>query len=145
MPEFDPSLIGRVFRTVTPVRITAQMITDFCAVMGDQNPLYAHHGAGAANAAAQIAPPAIAAAFRALEDIFHQIPDDKPRLAAGMDVEFIEPIRAGDAISVASQLAETYKKTGRSGPMTFFVIRSTVTNQNDRVVARIEHRFTYRG
>jgi acyl dehydratase len=61
-----------------------------------------------------------------------------------MDVEFIEPIRAGDAITVASQLAETYQKTGRSGAMTFFVIRSTLTNQQGGTVARIDHRFTYR-
>ena len=145
MSEFDPSLIGRIFKTVTPVRITSQMIADFCAVMGDRIPRYDHEGAADGAANATIAPPAFAAAFRALEDIFLQLPDDKPRLAAGMDIEFVEPIRAGDAISLASQLAETYKKTGRSGSMTFFVIRSTLTNQNDHVVARIEHRFTYRG
>jgi acyl dehydratase len=141
MVVVDPSLIGRVFRTVTPVRITAEMIEGFCAVMGERNPRYLD---GLDDSGSRAAPPAFAAAFRALEDIFQLIPGDRPRLAAGMDVEFIEPIRVGDAITVASELAETYSKTGRSGAMTFIVIRSTLTNQRGAVTARIEHRFTYR-
>ncbi|HJT45114.1 MAG TPA: MaoC family dehydratase N-terminal domain-containing protein, partial [Chthoniobacterales bacterium] len=85
------------------------------------------------------------ATFRALEDIFDYLPHHVPRLAAGMDVEFEQPIRAGDLISISSKLAETYTKTGRSGVLTFFVIRSILTNQRREVVARIDHRFTYRG
>ncbi len=146
MVDFDRSLLGRVFKTATPVRITAEMIANFCAVIGDTTPFYTNPArADDGNGGAPVAPPAFAAAFRALEDIFDHLPKDVPRLAAGMDVEFVESIRAGDAISVTSQLAETYRKTGRSGPMTFFVIRSTLTNQHRGVVARIDHRFAYRG
>jgi acyl dehydratase len=145
MIDFDRSLIGRVFKTANPVRITAEMIVGFCAVMADTNLRYANRGvADGKKCSPLMAPPAFAAAFRALEDIFDHLPKNVPRLAAGMDVEFIEPIQAGDAITVASQLAETYQKTGRSGPMTFFVIRSTLTNQHGGTVARIDHRFTYR-
>jgi len=118
------------------------MIASFCAMMGETNPIYIDP---LAPQAALIAPPAFVATFRALEDIFDHLPKHVPRLAAGMDVEFVEPIRAGDAISISSRLAETYTKTGRSGVMTFFVIRSMLTNQRGGVVARIDHRFTYRG
>jgi hypothetical protein len=143
MIEFDRSLIGRVFKTAKPVRITAEMIESFCAVMDDAH--YAGRAGGDGEKGdVMLAPPALAAAFRALEDIFDHLPKNVPRLAAGMDVEFVEPIRAGDAITVESQLAETYEKTGRSGPMSFFVIRSTLTNQHNDTVARIDHRFTYR-
>ncbi len=142
MVDFDRSLLGRVFQTTSPVQITAEMIASFCAMMGETNPIYIDP---LAPQAAPIAPPAFVATFRALEDIFDHLPQHVPRLAAGMDVEFVEPIRAGDAISISSRLAETYTKTGRSGVMTFFVIRSMLTNQRGGVVARIDHRFTYRG
>ena len=146
MIDFDRSLLGRVFQTTSPVRITAEMIASFCAMMGDANQVYGHQvETDRESGTPAIAPPAFAASFRALEDIFDHLPHHVPRLAAGMDVEFVEPIRAGDAISITSQLAETYSKTGRSGAMTFFVIRSTLTNQEGGVIARIDHRFTYRG
>jgi acyl dehydratase len=143
MVDFDRSLLGRMFETATPVKISAEMIASFCAMMGETNPVYTCPLN--AKQDAPMAPPAFVATFRALEDIFDYLPQHIPRLAAGMDIEFVEPIRAGDAISITSQLAETYTKTGRSGAMTFFLIRSTLTNQNGGVVARIDHRFTYRG
>ena len=140
MVDFDRSLLGRQFETATPVEITAEMIGSFCFMMGETNPVYVNSREGS-----RVAPPAFVATFRALEDIFDYLPKNVPRLAAGMDIEFGQPIRAGDAISISSQLAETYTKTGRSGAMTFFVIRSTLTNQRGGIVARIDHRFTYRG
>jgi acyl dehydratase len=143
MVDFDRSLLGRLFETHTPVEITMEMIASFRAMMGETNPVYTN--LLDAEQDARIAPPAFAATFRALEDIFDYLPKHVPRLAAGMDVDFVQPIRAGDAISISSKLAETYTKTGRSGMMTFFVIRSTLTNQRGGVVARIDHRFTYRG
>src|SRR5579872_6535886 len=143
MVDFDRSLLGRRFETDSPVAITAEMIESFCAILGETNPLYTN--LPQAEAESTIAPPAFVATFRALEDIFDYLPKHVPRLAAGMDIEFAEPIRAGDAISISSELADSYTKTGRSGVMTFFVIRSTLTNQRGGIVARIDHRFTYRG
>lgn len=143
MVDFDRSLLGRRFETTRPVEITAEMIASFCALMGETNAIYTNLLDTERNV--PIAPPAFVASFRALEDIFDYLPKHVPRLAAGMDVEFVQPIRASDAISISSELSETYTKTGRSGVMTFFVIRSILTNQRGGVVARIDHRFTYRG
>jgi acyl dehydratase len=143
MVDFDRSLVGRVFETASPVEITAEMIAAFCVMMGETNPAYTD--SFPVEDQGPFAPPAFVATFRALEDIFDYLPKHVPRLAAGMDIEFVQPIRAGDAISISSKLAESYTKTGRSGMMTFFVIRSTLTNQRGGVVARIDHRFTYRG
>lgn len=140
MIDFDRSLLGREFETSAPVEITAQMIVRFRSLMGETNPAVSDIEENR-----PIAPPGFVASFRALEDIFEYLPKDVPRLAAGMDVEFGEPIKAGDAISIRSKLAETYTKTGRSGTMTFFVIRSILTNQHGDLVAQIDHRFTYRG
>jgi N-terminal half of MaoC dehydratase len=143
MVDFDRSLLGRVFETAGPVEITSEMILSFCTLMGETNPRYTNSSDD--DQSTPVAPPAFVASFRALEDIFDYLPKHVPRLAAGMDVEFAEPIRAGDAISISSRLAESYVKTGRSGQMTFFVIRSTLTNQHGGTVARIDHRFAYRG
>ena len=143
MVDFDRSLLGRLFKTTSPVEITAEMIASFRAMMGETNSVYTN--SLQAETGSSIAPPAFVATFRALEDIFDYLPKHVPRLAAGMDVEFVESIKAGDAISISSELADSYTKTGRSGMMTFFVIRSTLTNQRGGIVARIDHRFTYRG
>jgi acyl dehydratase len=142
MVDFDRSLLGRLFETARPVEITAEMIAQFCTMIGETKP---NPDTLDADQNQSIAPPAFVASFRALEDIFDYLPKHLPRLAAGMDIEFGQPIKAGDAISISSELAETYSKTGRSGMMTFFVIRSILTNQHGEIVARIDHRFTYRG
>src|SRR5262245_42585774 len=132
MIDFDRSLLGREFETAKPVEISAEMIARFCSLMGDTNAILSETEQNP-----PIAPPGFVAGFRALEDIFEYLPKHA-RLAAGMDVEFVEPIKAGDAITIRSKLAETYTKTGRSGIMTFFVIRSILTNQRGSTVARID-------
>ena len=63
---------------------------------------------------------------------------------AGKDVEIIAPIRPGDAISLSSAVKEIYDKTGRSGTMVFVVVRSTLRNQKNEIVAHIDHRFMNR-
>jgi hypothetical protein len=47
-------------------------------------------------------------------------------------------------IRVSSEVKEIYEKTGRTGTMVFAVVRSTLTNQRDEVVARIDHRMMNR-
>jgi acyl dehydratase len=63
---------------------------------------------------------------------------------AGKDVEFGVPIRPGDAITVRSILHDVYEKTGRSGSMTFVVLRVTLTNQRGERVAVVDNRFMHR-
>jgi acyl dehydratase len=91
-----------------------------------------------------VAPPSIIAAFGAGDNVLRLISFGWPRLAAGMDVEFVAPIRAGDSLTISSRIEELYEKTGRSGPLTFVVIRSTYRNQHGEVVAFIDQRFTTR-
>ena len=147
MIDFDRSLLKREFETARPVEISAEMISRFSILMGESDDIEGSLSGNLSGARQNrlTAPPGLVASFRALEDIFEYLPKHVPRLAAGMDVEFGEPIVAGDAITIRSKLAETYTKTGRSGTMTFFVIRSILTNQRGALVARIDHRFTYRG
>ncbi|MGH7986102.1 MAG: FAS1-like dehydratase domain-containing protein [Candidatus Binataceae bacterium] len=146
MSAWDRSLVGREFESERPVTVTAGMIAEFCAAIGEMNPLYTDAGAAAKGPyAGLIAPPSFAATFRDSDDISEQIARyGVRRLAAGMDVDFVTPIRAGDEISISSRIAESYEKTGRTGAMTFYVIRSTLRNQRGEIVAHIDHRFMHR-
>ena len=145
MSDLDPALIGKVF-TAAPVTVTAEMIIDFCAAIGEADPRGVDQGAAKTGGgrSAVIAPLSVSGSFRAAEDIFDHLPKNERRLLASMELEFVEPIRAGDTITIASAVLETYEKTGRTGVLSFTVIRSTLTNQHGVVVTRIDHRFTSR-
>ena len=63
---------------------------------------------------------------------------------AGIDLELDKPIRVGDRIRVVSEVKEVYEKTGRTGTMTFVVVRSTLTNQDGELIAHVDHRMMRR-
>jgi acyl dehydratase len=135
---------GRVFESANALKVTRKMIADFCAATGETNPLYTDPAAAKAGPhGGLVAPPPFAAIFDDGENIFEHFPElDTRRLLAGIDVEFLAPIRAGDSITTVSRVKEIYEKTGRSGPMVFIVISSTLRKQNGELAARIDYRFT---
>ncbi|HXN86135.1 MAG TPA: MaoC family dehydratase N-terminal domain-containing protein [Candidatus Binataceae bacterium] len=146
MKRDDSKTVGRTFKAREPYIVTAERIANFCAAVGENNPLYID--AVAANAGPYggiVAPPGFAAAFRYADNVFDQLPALRGGgLMAGIDIEFGAPIRIGDSIEVASEVKEVYEKTGRTGTMKFIVVRSTLTNQNGDVVARVDHRMMRR-
>jgi acyl dehydratase len=144
MIEYGSICDGRSFESANPVHVTRELIADFCAAIGETNPLYTDPVAASAGPhGGLVAPPSLAAIFGDGENIFQHFPEfDRRRLAAGMDVEFVAPIRAGDSITTVSRVKEIYEKTGRSGAMVFVVISSALRKQNGEIAARIEHRFT---
>ncbi len=145
MIEFDQALIGREFEAESPVEVTAEMITNFCYAIGETHPLRTGLEGNADDREHGLtAPPSFAGVFRLAELTFEKLPQGSRRLAAGMEVDFIAPIRAGDRITMASRIKEVYEKTGRTGSMVFMVIGSTLKNQNGDVVALIDHRFMHR-
>jgi acyl dehydratase len=145
MIEFDQALIGRVFEAESPVEVTAEMIANFCYAIGESSPPHGDPaGAGDGSSGNLFAPPSFAGIFRTADLVFQKIPNGSRRLAAGMEVDFVTPIRAGDRITMASRIKEIYEKTGRTGAMVFMVISSTLKNQNGEVIAHIDHRFMHR-
>lgn len=145
MIDFDQSLIGREFEAESPVEVTAEMIANFCYAIGETGPRRNDPtDPGNLSQNGLVAPPAFAGIFRLAELTFEKLPNGSRRLAAGMEVDFVAPIRAGDRITMASRIIEVYEKTGRTGAMVFMVIGSTLRNQNGDVVARIDHRFMHR-
>jgi acyl dehydratase len=145
MIEFDQTLIGREFRAASAVEVSAEMIANFCYAIGAPPPVPARlDGAAQESTAGLIAPPSFAGVFRLAELTFEKLPHSSRRLAAGMEVEFVAPIRVGDRITMVSRIKEVYEKTGRTGSMVFMVIGSTLSNQDGDVVAQIDHRFMHR-
>jgi acyl dehydratase len=146
MVDYDPTLIGRVFEVTDPVPVTAEMVADFCAAIGETNPL--HIDAGAAKSGPHgtlTAPPSFAVTFRNGRHFFERIPRyGRQGFDAGKDVEFVAPIKPGDEITLSSAVKEIYEKTGRTGSMVFVIVRSTLKNQNGEVVAHVDHRFMNR-
>jgi len=137
---------GPTFNAREPFVVTAERIANFCIAMGETNPLYVDPVLAAAGPHGGIvAPPAFVAAFRYADDVFDSLPVFAGGgLMAGIDIELGAPIRAGDSIRVASELKETYEKTGRTGTMIFALVRSTLTNQKGEVVAYVDHRMMRR-
>ena len=145
MKEEDQSNLARRFQPDAPVEVTIEKITDFCTAVGDLNPLYLDPAAAAAGPyGGIIAPPWFAASIRRGENSRDQAIFPSGGLMAGIDLEFKEPIRPGDSISVKTEVKESYEKTGRTGTMTFTVIRSTLTNQKAQVVAFVDYRMMKR-
>jgi acyl dehydratase len=149
MTDYDRGIIGRVIEA-GPVRVTAEMICAFCAAVGEPNPVGINGGAPSLAApsltmSGRIAAPlSISGSFRAAEQILDYLPRNERRLLASMELEFLQPIFAGDEIAVASEVADIYEKTGRSGRLVFTVLETTLRNQNGETVTRIRHRFTNR-
>lgn len=144
MTDYGSIRDGRIFESAIPVEVTRELIADFCTAIGETNPLYTDPAAARAGPhAGLVAPPSLAAIFGDAEDIFQNFPEfERRRLAAGMEVEFLTPIRAGDSITTVSWVKEIYEKTGRSGTMVFIVVSSTLRKQDGEIAARVEHRFT---
>jgi acyl dehydratase len=142
--KYDSLCDGRVFESANPVRVTSELIADFCAAVGETNPLYTDPEAARVGPhGGLVAPSSLAAIFGDGENIFQHFPEiDTRRLLAGIDLEFLTPIRAGDSITTISQIKEIYEKTGRSGPMVFIVISSSLRKQNGEVAVRVDYRYT---
>ena len=141
----DQSNLARRFQPDAPVEVTAEKIAEFCTAVGDLNPLYLDVTAAAAGPyGGIIAPPWFAASIRRGEPSAEQNLFPRRGLMAGIDLTLEKPIRPGDSISASTEVKETYEKTGRTGTMTFTVIRSTLTNQKGEVVALVDYRMMNR-
>lgn len=146
MVDYDPTLIGRVFEVTDPVPVTAETVANFCAAIGETNPLHTDPEAAKKGPYSTLtAPPSFAVTFRNGRHFFEHIPRyGRQGFDAGKDVEFVAPIKPGDSITLSSSVKEIYEKTGRTGSMVFVIVRSTLKNQNGEVVAHVDHRFMNR-
>lgn len=136
----DPALIGREFDCVTFPPVTAAQIRAYAAAYGDLDPRWS------APDVDLFAPPTFVLSLRPDGGLPMHLParTRHTTLDASKDMELGAPIRPGDRLTVASTLRDVYEKTGRSGRMTFMVLRTTVVNQRDEMVAVIDQRLMVR-
>ena len=138
--EFDKSVIG-VYAPIGDQHVTREEIVAYSMALGETNPLYLDEEAAKAGPYGTIiAPPGFYTHMR-----FGRGPDPKVRYGnsnlgyiAGQQIEYFEPIRAGDTISAKAQVADVYTKTGRTGILVFVVHRTTYINQHGRTVMVVE-------
>ena len=57
-------------------------------------------------------------------------------LNGGTDVEYYEPICAGDVLTGTSKIADILERSGSMGPMLFIIGETAYKNQEGRVVAK---------
>lgn len=55
-------------------------------------------------------------------------------MAGGLEVEFFQPIRPGDTLTVKARLVDIQEREGRSGQMAFVITERTYTNQRGETV-----------
>lgn len=132
---FDRSIIGSEFDHTVLEPITAEEILEYIAVTGESEP--------PASRADLIAPPTFVVRMRGQRFMPRSLVNVRG-MDAGKDIEFGVPIRPGDVLRSVSTVHDIYEKTGRSGPMTFVVLRTVVTNQRGEQVAVIDQRMMVR-
>jgi acyl dehydratase len=135
----DRSYVGKTGEPVV-MHVERGKIREFALAIKDDDPLYFDEG-HAAREAGGIVPP-----VTFLQTVSHwddgrgrpRVPMDLKRVLHGeQEFEFLEPIRAGDTLTVTSRIADVYEKPGkRGGAMTFVITETTYTNQHGRVAAR---------
>jgi acyl dehydratase len=142
--EYDESVIG-VEVEVGSVEITPELVSTYCDLIGETNPLYTDEGTAAAGPYGAItAPPSLLQRMR-----FREGPDPKVRFGntsmhAGTRMEQLGPVRVGDVLTAHAQAKEVFAKTGRSGTMVFAVRRTTYRNQDGEVVVHLDQTTAHR-
>jgi len=139
--SIDPALIGSEFDVVEHPPVTAEELIEFARALGITEPVYTQPGPELR------AHPTYCVRMHGHRPYPERLPNElewRRGMDAGKDVEFGVPIRPGDAITVRSTLHDVYEKTGRSGSMTFVVLRLTLANQRGERVAVVDNRFMHR-
>ena len=132
----DRSIVGQEFDRSTFEPITPEEIMDYRAASGEPS---------ATAAAETTAPPTFVVRMRGNRFMPANLGNlGRNGFDAGKDIEFGVPIRAGDVLTAVSTVHDLYEKTGRSGRMTFIVLRTTLTNHRGEQVAVIDQKMMFR-
>lgn len=114
-------------------------IKKFAESIGDTNPLWQDERyARKSRYGGIVTPPTFLASLTndAVRDAIFQLDLPVKRvLNGGNELEFFQPIRPGDVITVTGKLADVREREGRMGRMLFMVFEYTYTNQFGEVAA----------
>jgi hypothetical protein len=136
--NLDRSLIGSEFDFTVFEPVTSDEILEYSAASGEPSAL-------PDEADGVVAPPTFVVRLRGQRFMPASLAEiGRHGLDAGKEIELGVPIRAGDVLAARSTVHAIYEKTGRSGTMTFLVLRTAVTNQRDEQVAIIDQKMMFR-
>jgi len=104
------------------------MLKKFADAIDDPNPLWQ-----------KVAPPTFATALR-LDELTQKVWTAKCPLTrflnAGNELEYYQPIKVGDVISVTGKLADIREREGKMGKMLFMTLELTYKNQKGEIVIK---------
>lgn len=141
----DKTLIGRESEPVTHV-VEKGDIRRFAEALGNSNPLYVDEElAKQAGYSGVLAPPTFPV-FLVVNERFRYSLDLGTRslLHGEQQLEYGQPIVAGDRITVKSRVAEVQEKAGPSGPMDVLVIEDEGRRPDGELVFRSRETFVLR-
>jgi len=135
--DLDRSIVGSEFDRTVLDAVTEEEIREYASFTGEP--------VGEDDAGVMLAPPSFVLRMRGKRFMPRNLPDlGRSGFDAGKDMELVAPVRPGDVLTTVSTVHDLYEKTGRSGRMTFLVLRSLITNQKGERVAVIDQRMMFR-
>jgi len=135
--DLDRSLVGSEFDRTVLDPVTEDQIREYASFTGEP--------VGVSDSGAMTAPPSFVLRMRGKRFMPRNLPDlGRSGFDAGKDMELGAGVHPGDVLTSVSTVHDLYEKTGRSGRMTFLVLRSVITNQKGEQVAIIDQRMMFR-
>jgi hydroxyacyl-ACP dehydratase HTD2-like protein with hotdog domain len=127
MLHLPEGLLGREIELACAT-VTAEMIAGYAQAVGDTP------------AASGEAPPTFCLSMRRGMTPEVRLPPDMFGVYGGHDLEFHQPIRAGEQYRVTGKIVEVYEKIGRSGTLTVVVREAVIRDASGAIAARIVER-----
>jgi acyl dehydratase len=141
--NFDKGLLGREFDHTVFEPVTAEQIRAYAATYGETHPRFT-----TADEAELVAPPTFVVSLRGKKfmpaNLIATLDLGRSGFDAGKDIDFGAPVRPGDVLTGSSTVHDIFEKTGRTGSMTFVVLRTILTNQRGETVATIDQKMMFR-
>ncbi|MBI4332955.1 MAG: MaoC family dehydratase N-terminal domain-containing protein [Chloroflexi bacterium] len=117
-------------------------IKKFAQAIGDPNPLWQdEEHARKTVYGGIIAPPTFAISLRhdPFMDRVKQMANFKRILNGGNDIEYFQPLRPGDVISVTGKVIDIRERAGKTGKMAFLTLELSFKNQKGELAAKIKN------
>lgn len=110
-------------------QIEREMVRRFTRAVGDPNPRWRD---------GNITPPAfiLAVGFEQFVDDLMSLAPFGTLLMGGTELEFYQPIRRGDEITVVFKISSLRERQGKMGKMVFMTFDSSYKNQSQELVAK---------
>lgn len=127
---FDESVLGVVGDAGT-IEVTREMIDRYCAIIGENNPLWTNEAAAARGPyGGIIAPPGFVSALPVRSVLNPKVKFGNSTFLGGRRIEAYAPVRPGDTLAMREEIKDVYAKTGRTGTMVFAIRRFSYVNQD---------------